>query len=47
MKKNELDLSVLKSSFDTLSQCYEDYCAEKNQINFDKYTTKLLSNHFL
>jgi len=31
MKKNELDLSVLKDSFNTLSQCYEDYCAEKNE----------------
>ena len=31
MKKNELDLSVLKDSFNTLSQCYEDYCAEQNE----------------
>ena len=30
MKKNELDLTVLKNSFETLTQCYEDFCAEKD-----------------
>ncbi|MBQ8459524.1 nucleotidyltransferase substrate binding protein [bacterium] len=30
MKKNELDLSSLKNSYNTLSECYKDYIAEKN-----------------
>lgn len=31
MKKNELDLTVLKSSFETLTQCYNDFCEEKDE----------------
>ena len=31
MKKNELDLTVLKNSFETLTQCYNDFCEEKNE----------------
>lgn len=31
MKKNELDLTVLKNSFVTLNQCYNDFCAEKDE----------------
>lgn len=31
MKRNELDLSVLKNSFSTLEECYKDYLNEKNE----------------
>ena len=31
MKKKELDLSILKNSYETLTQCYNDFCLEKNE----------------
>ena len=31
MNKNELDLTVLKNSFETLTQCYKDLCDEKDE----------------
>lgn len=31
MKKNELDLTVLKNSFETLTHCYKDFLAENNE----------------
>lgn len=31
MKKNELDLTILKNSFETLVQCYNDLCNEKDE----------------
>jgi len=30
MKRSNLDLSVLKNSFSTLVECYEDFCGEKD-----------------
>lgn len=31
MKKNELDLTVLKNSFETLTRCYNDFLAENDE----------------
>ncbi len=31
MKKEELDITLLKNSFDTLNQCYKDYCSQKDE----------------
>ena len=31
MKKSELDLSILKNSFNTLKECYNDFCGEKDE----------------
>ena len=36
MRKNELDLSVLKNSFEALSQRYEDFRAEKAKMKLNK-----------
>ncbi len=30
MKKSELNLTILKKSFDTLKECYEDYTSQQD-----------------